>query len=64
MTGRYQIAGGGPEPVRAFVPHPLRPVSRWCRPDHRARPFGRPHAAGVCLCGVSRGPRGRDGAAL
>ena len=26
MTGYYEVSGSCPEPVRAFVPHPLPPV--------------------------------------
>jgi Fic family protein len=53
MTGRYQIAGGGPEPVRAFVPHPLPPAPPLDLSGHRSGLVDMAHVACGRLDGVS-----------
>jgi Fic family protein len=53
ITGHYEVSGGGPEPVRAFVPHPLPPVPALDLSGSRSRLIDAAHLACGRLDGVS-----------
>jgi Fic family protein len=53
MTGHYEVSAGGPEPVRAFVPHPLPPAPALDLSGSRSRLVDMAHLAFGRLDGVS-----------
>jgi Fic family protein len=53
MTGRYEVSGGGGEPVRAFVPHPLPPAPALDLSGSRSRLVDAAHLSCGRLDGVS-----------